>query len=45
LVTTVVHGQGRQKIIQKINAEILGKLFFQKINILCDEKEDLEEYS
>jgi hypothetical protein len=41
---TVVHGQGWQKVIQKINAEILGKLFFEKNNFLCGEKENVEEY-
>jgi hypothetical protein len=29
LALTVVVGQGRQKIILKIDAKILGKLFFQ----------------
>jgi hypothetical protein len=38
-------GRGGKKIIQKMNAEILGKSFFSKNYFLWDEKENLEEYS
>jgi hypothetical protein len=38
---TVPVGQDRQKIILKINAKILGKLFFQKINFLYGENKNL----
>jgi hypothetical protein len=41
LALTVVVGQGRQKIILKIDAKILGKLFFQKINFLYGENKNV----
>jgi hypothetical protein len=34
-----------KKIIQKINAKILGKLFFSKKYFLCGEKKNLVKYS
>jgi hypothetical protein len=40
-VNTIVVGHGRQKIILKIDAEILGKLFFQKIKFLYGENKNL----
>jgi hypothetical protein len=38
---TVPVGQGRWKIILKIDAEILGKLFFQKIIFLYGDNKNL----
>jgi hypothetical protein len=42
--TTVPVGQGRRKIILKIDTNILGKLFFQKIIIFDGENKNLPEY-
>jgi hypothetical protein len=40
---TIPVGQGRRKIILKINAKILGTLFFQKIFFLYGENKNLPE--
>jgi hypothetical protein len=41
--STVLVGQGRWKIILKIDAEILGKSFFKNINFLYSENKNLPE--
>jgi hypothetical protein len=43
LSNTVPIGQGRRKIILEIDAEILGRLFFQKIFFLYGENKNLPE--
>jgi hypothetical protein len=44
-LTTVVQGRAGKKIILKIKAKILRKLFFQKKVFLHGEKENFEKYS
>jgi hypothetical protein len=43
IVITVPVGQGRRKISLKIDAKILGKLFFQKMFFLNGKNKNLQE--